>query len=465
MGDYLISLGQSAAARRMLSVLPIPLPQALRREEGALSARPLAGRLAVVGGAPGGALHDSIAVCLGRAGASVSPPDAERAVYAEAAEAWGQPTVALSEEARPDLLIFDGTGMSTPADLCALRDFFGPLVRRLARCGRVVVLGHAGDWGPEQAATAAALEGFVRSLAKEVGRKGATANLIRLGPGAGERLEPLLRFLLSARSAFITGQPFALSDTVVGTIPEPGVAPLDGKVALVTGAARGIGEQIARRMAAEGARVVLLDREPDAITPLAAELGGVALALDVTAPDAPLRIVNFLQEHAGGVDIVVHNAGITRDRTLGRMTEAEWGLAVAVNLQAPMAITRALLSGTLREGGRIVLLSSVAGIAGNLGQTNYAASKAGLIGLTRHLAPRLAPRGITVNAVAPGFVETAMTAAIPAATREAGRRLSALAQGGQPVDIAELITFLSTPGAVGLTGQVLRACGGSFLGA
>ncbi|MFT5680625.1 MAG: 3-oxoacyl-[acyl-carrier protein] reductase [Myxococcota bacterium] len=465
MGDYLISLGQNAAARRMLSFLPIPLPQSLRRGEGALSARPLAGRVAVVGGAPGGALHESLAICLGRAGASVCPPETERDPYIEAAEAWGQPLVTLGESDRPDFLIFDGTGLSSPTDLIALRDFFQPHIRRLARCGRVVVLGHTGDWGPAQAATAAALEGFVRSVAKEVGRKGATANLIRLGAGTEDRLEPLLRFLLSSRSAFITGQPFALSADVTGEVPESGAAPLDGKVALVTGAARGIGAQIARRMAAEGARVVLLDREPDAIESLATELGGVALALDVTAEDAPHRIVNFLHEYAGGVDIVVHNAGVTRDRTLGKMTEAEWGLTVAVNLQAPMAITEALLSGTLREGGRIIMLSSIAGIAGNLGQTNYAASKAGLIGLVRHLAPRLASKGITVNAVAPGFVETAMTAAIPAGTREAGRRLSALAQGGLPIDIAELITFLSTPGAVGLTGQTLRACGGSFLGA
>lgn len=465
MGDYLLSLGQNSAARRMLSVLPIPLPQALRRGEGALAARPLEGRVAVVGGAPGGALHEAISVCLGRAGAAVVPPEDARDAYAEVAEAWGHPLVTLTDEVRPELLIFDGTGMSSPADLIALRDFFQPLIRRLSRCGRVVVLGHAGDWGPAEAATAAALEGFVRSVAKEIGRKGATANLVRLGPGATDRLEPLLRFLLSPRSAFITGQPFLLTADVVGSVPEPTTSPLDGKVALVTGAARGIGEQIARRMAAEGAKVVLLDREPDAIEPLAAELGGVALALDVTDEDAPRRIVDFLHHLDGGVDIVVHNAGVTRDRTLGKMSEAEWGLAMAVNLSAPMAITEALLSGTLREGGRIVMLASIAGIAGNFGQTNYAASKAGLIGLTRHLAPQLAARGITVNAVAPGFIETAMTAAIPVGTREAGRRLSSLSQGGLPVDIAELITFLSSPGAVGLSGQVMRACGGSFLGA
>ena len=464
MGDYLLSLGQNPAARRLLSALPIPLPEPLKRGKGALLARPLDGRIAVVGGAPGGALHEVLAVSLSRAGASVSVQGVDATPYLAASEAWGHPVLDLGEDVRPDLLIFDGTGLSSPGQLDPLRQFFQPLIRRLARCGRVIVLGHTGDWGAAQAATTAALDGFVRSVAKEIGRKGATANLIRLRPGSTDRLEPLLRFLLSPRAAFITGQPFTLSADVVGVIGEPGTAPLDGRVALVTGAARGIGAQIARRMAAEGAKVILLDREPDGIEALAAELGGVALALDVTDEDAPRRIVNFLHETAGGVDIVIHNAGVTRDRTLGRMSEAEWGLAVAVNLEAPMRITEALLSGTLREGGRIVLLSSIAGIAGNLGQTNYAASKAGLIGLTRHLAPTLAERGITVNAVAPGFVETAMTAAIPAATREAGRRLSALAQGGQPVDIAELITFLSSPGAVGLSGQVIRACGGSFLG-
>jgi 3-oxoacyl-[acyl-carrier protein] reductase len=165
------------------------------------------------------------------------------------------------------------------------------------------------------------------------------------------------------------------------------------------------------------------------------------------------------------VDIVVHNAGITRDRTLGKMDASRWDLAVQVNLGGVIRITEALLQGPLRDHGRIILLSSVAGIAGNFGQTNYAASKSGVIGYTRALAPLVAGRGITVNAVAPGFVETRLTAAIPLATREAGRRLSSLTQGGAPVDIAEAITFLATPGASGLTGRVLRACGGSFLGA
>ena len=129
-------------------------------------------------------------------------------------------------------------------------------------------------------------------------------------------------------------------------------------------------------------------------------------------------------------------------------------------------ITSALLeTGTLRDHGRVVCLSSIAGIAGNMGQTNYAAAKAGIAGYVRHLAPEVEKRGITVNAVAPGFIETRMTAAIPVAIREVARRMNSLGQGGQPQDVGELITFLSTPGAVGVTGQVIRVCGQSLVGA
>jgi 3-oxoacyl-[acyl-carrier protein] reductase len=147
------------------------------------------------------------------------------------------------------------------------------------------------------------------------------------------------------------------------------------------------------------------------------------------------------------------------------MTEQQWDQVLGINLEAIIRINSALLESGLRDGGRIVSLSSIAGIAGNTGQTNYAASKAGVIGMTRYLAGQLASRGITVNAVAPGFIETRMTAAVPLVVREVGRRLAALGQGGLPEDVARTIAFLASPGAAGVSGDVLRVCGGALLGA
>jgi 3-oxoacyl-[acyl-carrier protein] reductase len=249
----------------------------------------------------------------------------------------------------------------------------------------------------------------------------------------------------------------------------PWTRPLEGKVALVTGAARGIGAATVRLLAAEGARVACLDRPSDdaPLSQIAREIGGTPILADVSDPEAPNKIMKELGRRFGAVDVVVHNAGITRDKTLGKMKPELWDQAIDVNLAAVARITDALLhpDGPLHDGGRIICLSSVAGIAGNMGQTNYAASKAGIIGFTRALAPKLAARGITVNAVAPGFIETRLTAAIPVVIREVGRRLSALGQGGLPEDIGELVTFLASPGAQGVTGQIIRDCGGALIGA
>jgi 3-oxoacyl-[acyl-carrier protein] reductase len=254
---------------------------------------------------------------------------------------------------------------------------------------------------------------------------------------------------------------------VAGAPAAGGTRSLEGKVALVTGAARGIGAATAERLALEGARVVCLDRPDDAgpLSQVARAIGGTVLAFDVSDRAAPQAIAEALQRELGGVDLVVHNAGITRDKTLARMSEELWDRTIDINLGAVERITSALAQGALRDGGRVVCLSSIAGIAGNMGQTNYAASKAGVIGLVRRLAVELEGRGITVNAIAPGFIETRLTAAIPVVIREFGRRLSALGQGGQPEDVASAITFLCTPGAAGLTGNVLRVCGGALIGA
>ena len=174
-----------------------------------------------------------------------------------------------------------------------------------------------------------------------------------------------------------------------------------------------------------------------------------------------------MREHYDGrVDILVNNAGITRDKLLANMDEARWDSVIAVNLLAPLRLTEGLVdNGTLGEGGRVIGLSSMAGIAGNRGQTNYAATKAGMIGLTEALAPKLGEKGITINAVAPGFIETKMTEAIPLATREVGRRLNSLYQGGQPVDVAETIAYFASPASVAVTGNTIRVCGQAMLGA
>ena len=309
----------------------------------------------------------------------------------------------------------------------------------------------------------------MRSLAKEIGRFGATANLVLVEPGAEARLAAVLRFVLSSRSAFVTAQPFVVTSRARGGAEPVFVRSLEKKTALVTGAARGIGNATARLLAQEGAHVLCLDRPADdaATSQLAREIGGTPLLVDMSAADAPARIVAAASAR-GGVDVVVHNAGITRDKTLARMSDSQWDQVLGVNLAAVIRTTEALTApekGLLKDGGRIVCLSSIAGLAGNVGQTNYGASKAGIIGYVRALSEQLADRGITVNAIAPGFIETRLTAAIPFAIREAARRMSALAQGGQPEDVAQAIVFLATPGAQGITGRTLRVCGGSLVGA
>jgi 3-oxoacyl-[acyl-carrier protein] reductase len=373
-------------------------------------------------------------------------------------------------ESRYRGLVFDATGLTDSSQLGALRDFFGPLMRSLEACPRLVVIGSPPETveGPERVAQRA-LEGFTRSLGKEVGR-GGTVQLVYVAEGAEGALLSTLAFLLSPKSAYVSGQVVR-----VGTTPEHAHAgevddwlrPLDGKVALVTGASRGIGEQIARVLHRDGATVVGVDvpQAADALVRLTHELEGDYLALDITAKDAPQRIAQQVLSEHGGVDVVVHNAGITRDKKLANMAEDRWESVIGVNLTAPERISRELLEQkAIRANGRIIGVASIAGIAGNVGQTNYATSKAGVIGLVDSLKDDL-PDGITVNAVAPGFIETQMTAAVPLATREVGRRLNAMSQGGLPVDVAETIAWFASPGSTAVNGNVVRVCGQMMLGA
>ncbi|MFF8013968.1 3-oxoacyl-ACP reductase [Streptomyces sp. NPDC007929] len=376
---------------------------------------------------------------------------------------------------RTAAVVLDATGVRDVEALAEVHAALHPVVRPVAASGRVVVLGSPLDPADHhQAAAQQALEGFTRSLGKEIGR-GRTVNLVRLTDAAAA--ESTLRFLLSPKSAYVSGQVIEVGAdqetadrelTVADGQPAPADPdrPLFGRTALVTGAARGIGEAVAETLARDGARVVVLDvpqAEQDARR-VAERLGGSALLLDMTSAAAGARIAEALPD---GLDLLIHNAGITRDRRLVNMPAERWISVLEVNLASVLRTTDALLKdGTLKRGGRIVATASIAGIAGNAGQTNYGASKAGVVGLVRSLAPRaLAEHGVTVNAVAPGFIETKMTAAVPLFIREAGRRMNSLAQGGLPADVAETTAWLAHPASGAVNGQVVRVCGQSLLGA
>lgn len=444
MSDKYQSFSQSPIGKLLVKNLGLPAPMPLERyTPGA----PLVDGTIVTGGT--GRLAESLAGLLDTLGiASTETPDDTTSYKG---------------------LVFDATGLTSADQLVALRDFFTPLMRRLDTCPRVVVLGTP----PEQVSGAErvaqrALEGFTRSLGKEIGR-GGTVQLVYVAEGAEAATTSTLGFLLSPKSAYVSGQVVRIGAT--GTTEAAPVAdqlrPLDGKVALVTGASRGIGEQIARVLHRDGATVVGVDvpQAASELQSLMKELDGDWLTLDITGKDAPQRIAHHLAEKHGGVDVVVHNAGITRDKKLANMGEDRWDSVVAVNLTAPERISRELLDqGVVNAGGSIIGVASIAGIAGNVGQTNYATSKAGVIGLVDSLKDELSD-GITVNAVAPGFIVTQMTAAVPFATREVGQRLNAMAQGGLPVDVAETIAWYASPGSTAVNGNVVRVCGQMMLGA
>jgi 3-oxoacyl-[acyl-carrier protein] reductase len=467
MPDRYQQLAESPPGRFVVKRLGLPRPSRLRRYE---PGQAVLDGPALLGGAPDGRLAAAIADRLRAFDAQtfVAPGDHLREAGARA----GVTTTAWSAEEDSDqrfaALVFDATGVGDPGGLRELYDFFHPVIRRLRPSGRLLVAATPPEMSerPAQAVAQRALEGFVRSAAKEVSG-GATANLVYVAPGAEEAMESTLRFFLSARSAYVSGQVVRIG---AGQAEAPGDSerPLAGRTAVVTGASRGIGEAIAETLARDGAHVVCLDvpAEGDALVEVANRIEGSTLQLDIADDDAPRTFADHFRERHDGVDIVVHNAGVTRDKTLGRMEEDQWDMVLAINLTSQLRINEVLIDeDVLRPGGRIVGVSSVSGIAGNRGQVNYATSKAGVIGLVDALAPLLAPRPATINAVAPGFIETQMTAAMPVPTREAGRRMNSLSQGGLPVDVAEAVAWLAAPGSGGVNGNVVRVCGQGLLGA
>jgi 3-oxoacyl-[acyl-carrier protein] reductase len=465
MSDFLLEKGNKGIWKKIFKTIGVPVPTKLIRVKESWKKNILQHKNIITGSAKGGIDHTVI-----------------NAVYSELG---GLPIITtLAPGQKANALVYDGTGIQTVEDLKNMYEFFKNNVRKLGSCSRVVIICNSVPKSIEKSeinspeayvefcAVQQGIEGFSRSVAKEIGAKGATINLVRLLASKGatsQALLPYLHFLLSDAGAFVTGQVLEVDMETSTKQAVPVEQSLAGKTAIVTGSARGIGEGTARRLALEGATVVILDRPADAEAgkAVAASINGKFLGVDMSAEDAPATIRDFIKnELGGGVDIVVHNAGITRDKTIGNMDAAAWDMVISVNLNAIIRTNKELLkSGVIKENGRIISLSSTSGIAGNFGQTNYATTKAGVIGYVKSLSQITKDKKITVNAIAPGFIETAMTAKIPGMTKFFGRRLSALSQGGLPSDIANMIAFLSTPGASGISGQTIRVCGGNFLGA
>lgn len=452
MSDFLLELASHPLGARLIKTLGLPKPITLARVNGGILAPPLQGKMALLAGAAGGYAEECLHAALLRAGATVAKVDSDDVVQ------------------RLDILVFDATGCTSPAALRALYEGFHAQMRRLARNARILIVANepsrAAD--PVAAASARAIEGFMRSLAKEVGRQGVCVNLAYAPQDALGQLGGLLGFFVGERASYVTGQAVHVDNRVAAPIVSTQIQPLAGKVALVTGAARGIGQAIVQRLAEDGARLVCLDVDTarDPLYETAARWNGLPLVVDVASAGAGAVLTKFLMQKTQGVDIVVHNAGITRDKTLANMKPAHWDRVMAVNFAAIVAIDEALQQGgVLHDDGRVVCLSSISGVAGNYGQSNYAASKAALIGYVAARAPMLAERGIAINAVAPGFIETPMTQKIPPLAREIGRRINSLSQAGQPRDVAELVCFLASPAASGITGNTLRVCGQAMMGA
>jgi 3-oxoacyl-[acyl-carrier protein] reductase len=443
MSDKYQAFTQSAIGKLLVKNLGLPQPAKLERYS---TGDPLVKGTVLVGGR--GRLADELPGLLGRL---------------EVVNQSGR-----TDGERYKGLVFDATGLTSIDELVELQEFFTPVLRSLQMCPRVVVIGTPPELVTDGERVAQrALEGFTRSLGKEIGR-GGTVQLVYVAEGYEDSLLSTLGFLLSPKSAYVSGQVVRIgAHQEIHAAQADWRAPLAGKIAFVTGASRGIGEQIARILHRDGATVVGLD-VPQAAADLQKvmkEIDGDWLTLDITAKDAPQRIVQHLKDKHGGVDVVVHNAGVTMDKKLANQTPERFGKVLQINIEAPEKITAELLKqGVINPNGRIIGVSSMAGIAGNLGQTSYAASKAGVIGFVDSLTEQLQD-GITINAVAPGFIITQMTAAMPLASREVGQRLNAMAQGGLPVDVAEAIAWYASPASTAVNGNVVRVCGQMMIGA
>tara|TARA_R100001369_G_scaffold490_3_gene1464 strand:+ start:664 stop:2064 length:1401 start_codon:yes stop_codon:yes gene_type:complete len=461
-GDFV----QSSIGKKVAKNLGLPMPVDLDRFD---SGQPLVRGSVLVGRANGGdnAVSASVARILSELHTEIFVNSGDD-IKDTLSDAGVKAKANTGSDDKFKVLLFDASNISNAEELKQVYEFFHSVARRVEKSGRVIVIGRPPEalTDIEAALAQRALEGFVKSVGKEF-KRGITAQLIYVEAGAEQNLDSTLRFFTSARSAYVSGQVVRVSNG--SNVDVDWNQPLGGKTMLVTGASRGIGEAIARVLAREGAHVICLDvpQQQADLQKVASEISGSALTVDITSADAGKEIAEAAQKR-GGLDSVIHNAGITRDKTLANMDDKQWDMVLNINLGSIAKLNRYLLDNdVLKDAARIVCVSSISGIAGNLGQTNYATSKSGVIGLVNATAKQLEDnaKGMTINAVAPGFIETQMTEAIPFAIREAGRRMNSMSQGGLPVDVAETIAWFASPASGGLNGNVVRVCGQSLLGA
>lgn len=466
MSDRYGNFVQSSIGKKVAKNLGLPLPVNLDRFE---SGQRLVRGSVLIGSATGEdkRVSQSVARVLSELHAEVFV-NSDDGIKAVLADAGIEAKANTEDEDKFKILLFDASNISNVSELKQVYAFFHVVARRVENSGRVIIIGRPpeaiGDI--ETALAQRALEGFVKSVGKEF-KRGITAQLIYVGAGAEQNLDSTLRFFTSARSAYVSGQVVRVDKGTA--IDVDWSQPLGGKTMLVTGASRGIGEAIARVLAREGAHVICLDvpQQQANLQKVASDISGSTLMVDITSDDAGKQIAEAAEKR-GGLDAIIHNAGVTRDKTLAKMDEQQWDMVLNINLASIAKLNRYMFDNkVLKDNARIVCVSSISGIAGNLGQTNYATSKAGVIGLVDATAKQLADndKGMTINAVAPGFIETQMTEAIPFAIREAGRRMNSMSQGGLPVDVAETIAWLASPASGGLNGNTVRVCGQSLLGA
>ncbi|HRH56520.1 MAG TPA: 3-oxoacyl-ACP reductase [Chitinophagales bacterium] len=441
MNDYL----QNSTLRTLLKTLniPVPVPPILKRNLSAYSDDELNAKKIAVTGKENEFLHQL---------------QKEFHAKAEGATIYDE---------KIDGLLVSCVGMQTIEDLEDLYTTVKNTVSKINANGRVVIISRTDDASSLSYAVQKSIDGFSRALSKEIGgKKGVTVNLLKISNNNVMPYEVANAafFFLSDKSSFITGQVIELNNSFSTSFSSPAKL-LQGKIAIVTGGARGIGASTAKVLHREGAKVIIVDVPfaKDDAENLAQELNGDVILEDITDAKATADIQQYILNNYKGLDILVNNAGITRDKTIAKMNIDQWRGVLNVNLKAVVNLTEIFIENGFSKDAKVVSLSSISGISGNVGQTNYSLTKAGVIGFSQALAAT--NKNIFANAVAPGFIETKMTENLPFFIKEGGRRLSTLKQGGKPEDVAELIGFLASPLSNGINGQCVRVCGGNMIGA